>query len=150
MLDLNGMIKMDKTYNYKKLIPSLNWFKKRPIDVEWDVQLNKTNRSKLSYKLVFLNPGTWLRNQRTCKIWDKELNEMLDNPVFTEGYDGSYLTKKSFDDYTITLNGTRLWISNYPYCYGYNYDNNNSKLPKRGTVKRLHNILKQEERKFYA
>ena len=75
-----------------------------------------------------LQPSCWMRNHSYCKYWDAEINKQLDNPVFTE-----------FSKHTVKLNGTNIWVANYPYSYGNAMDNSES-LPSRQTVRRLRGL----------
>lgn len=87
----------------------------------------------IRFSFIF-RPTYWVRNYRCSEEWDKELNSMLDKPVFE--YTGSH---------TIKLNGKMVWISNYPYAYGSPYEWGVEVLPRRETVIRLKDTLD----KFY-
>ena len=60
---------------------------------------------------IFVTPHCWIRNHRTNSHWDKFIRQNLINPEFTRA-----------TGYTIELNGTSIWIGNYPYA---SYSNNN-------------------------
>ena len=86
---------------------------------------------------VVMTPSCWIRNYRTSKEWDRELNHLLDTEDF-EIHNFHLRFVKS---------GTCIWIANYPYAFGdritplenfYGYVN---KLPARKTVFRLYDKI---------
>lgn len=83
-------------------------------------------------KFAFIDPRSWMRLHRTSKAWDKKLNMLLD---------GDY--EINFDYLTCTINGHKVWTGNYPYSYGYVWENSRriTGLPKRSTVRRLYREL---------
>jgi len=94
---------------------------------------------------ILTTPSCWLRHESTNKYWDKKLNEMLDNPEFT-----------NFGSHTVKLNGIEIWVQNKYYSSAGWYKKGVSApyLPKRSTVFRFHDlyekavleyVLKQEE-----
>lgn len=98
-----------------------------------------------------LNPGFWLRNHRTNKVWDNALNKLLDkNPKITD------VTR-----HTCKLDGIKVWVANWPHAYGHKYisfastlseKKVNKALPSRRTILRLRkylyeNYYKAEEHK---
>jgi len=89
----------------------------------------------MKHFLFFLvHPKWWLRNSRINKAWDKWLNDALDDPTYTNP-----------EQYTINLNGVKIWIGNYPYDYGHRfYDdlwNEFNYLPSRKTALKLKRSL---------
>lgn len=62
-----------------------------------------------------LTPGFWLQNYPTNWEWDAMLNRLLD-----EGH------KIKEGNYTVTINGIEIWVSNYPFPMGI------PTIPKRG------------------
>lgn len=85
------------------------------------------------FKYLF-RPSFWLQNTETDLVWDKKLNELLDNEKIQ---DISYAT--------VTIGKLEVWIGNYPYAYGSLYNRNDlTGLPKRSTRERL----RQEVLKF--
>lgn len=86
--------------------------------------------------LVWINPIHWIRNSFTSKEWDKNMNELLDNPIsVVYALEGKH---------TVILNGIEIWVENYPYSYGSPYNNctYNNHLPTRITAFRLNKFLK--------
>ncbi len=73
------------------------------------------------------------------KKWDVELNEMLDNKV----------PITTFAKHTVTFEGTDfdVWVSNYPYSYGYQYRPRAGQPPKLSTCLRLHRYVKNQKKK---
>lgn len=53
---------------------------------------------------VITSPTCWFRNYRYNKHWDKIIRKDLENPIF-----------EKISNNTCVLNGTCLWISNFPY-----------------------------------
>ena len=97
------------------------------------------NKQLIINKLkVLITPNCWLRNYRTDKEWDSELNKMLDNPIFTCRY-------TELEPFDIHINGVSIWICNYPYAFAYSYtplkDICEKCLPRRSTVFRLKDAL---------
>jgi hypothetical protein len=80
---------------------------------------------KFKYFLHSMHPSAILRTSRTDKVWDKQVNELLDNPE----------SINRISEYSIIINGYHIWTSNYPYAYG--NQSGRDKLPRRSTVARL-------------
>jgi hypothetical protein len=76
-----------------------------------------------------LIPRYWTQNEPTCLVWDKVLNKALDN--FPIEYRGGH---------TCNIGPLQVWISNWPYAYGYN-NRHRSGLPKVATRKRLRRMI---------
>jgi hypothetical protein len=86
-------------------------------------------KNKTKYKIkAIINPRHWLRNNSTHKAWDKWLWESLNNYELEE-----------VGTYRATINGQRVWISNYPYASG-SFDGLDSFICSRAT-----NILLREK-----
>lgn len=86
---------------------------------------------KLLLKIyVTINPVYWLQNHPTSAAWDYHLNKMLDNPKF------EYMSH-----HRISLNGTHIWIANYPYAFG-------SKCIKSGWSFDILNLLPYRTTRF--
>jgi len=79
-----------------------------------------------------VNPRWWVMNDYYNEIWDRELNNLLDNYKL-----------KDIDKYTATLNGVEIWIGNYPYAYATVYTNGHVYgRPSRSTIYRLRQRVK--------
>ncbi len=79
-----------------------------------------------------VNPRWWVMNDYYNEIWDRELNNLLDNYKL-----------KDIDKYTATLNGVEIWIGNYPYAYATVYTNGHVYgRPSRLTIYRLRQRVK--------
>ncbi len=79
-----------------------------------------------------VNPRWWVMNDYYNEIWDRELNNLLDNYKL-----------KDIDKYTATLNGVEIWIGNYPYAYASVYTNGHVYgRPSRWTIYRLRQRVK--------
>ncbi len=90
--------------------------------------------------LNFLHPKWWLSNEPTNDDWDRILNGYLDNQYLQiDTTDNFHYTVKL----TVGKDSVTIWISNYPYCYGYDYGNRVRVLPKKRTRLKLHNMLKE-------
>jgi hypothetical protein len=72
---------------------------------------------------ILTTPICWIRVHSTNKALDAWMIQALKNPEFSE-----------ITSYTIVLNNKKLWIENYPYCYGYLYGHQTYGLPSRSTV----------------
>lgn len=78
-------------------------------------------------------PSFWHQIEKTCLIWDKALNEILDkNPNVVTG---PYETK---------IGDLSIWTSNYPYSYGHP-SNSSNMLPLPITRVRLRNYIAKKE-----
>jgi hypothetical protein len=78
---------------------------------------------------LLLNPSHWIRNERTSNVLTKWYEEkILDGVKFT-----------NIGTHTATFDNQNVWISNYPYCC-FNLLGDDG-LPKRRTVKKLHDLL---------
>lgn len=82
---------------------------------------------------ILFTPRCWVRNYPTSKVWDKKLNELLDKyPIAV------------LNAYVVRLGEAHIWISNYPYAYGYLHVGGMPEyLPSRKTVFRLYDTIKQ-------
>ena len=79
---------------------------------------------KIDWQRLF-TPTAWFQIYQTDRLWDKELNDILDNIQSIE-----------FTNYTTTINGITLWTSNWPYAYGFAFDGHAfSKTPALPTMK---------------
>ena len=72
-----------------------------------------------------LRPSFWLQNRPTCKIWDKKLNDLMDNAK-----------EVKVRDHTCHIDGVGVWISNHPYASGSLYPSGYF-LPKKRTREKL-------------
>lgn len=80
---------------------------------------------------AIFHPGFWFSNYPISDVWDGWLRGHLEKktPIKREG------------KHTISINGTHIWTSNYPFSFGSPYDCNPEVLPKRRTRKLLFDIL---------
>jgi hypothetical protein len=89
---------------------------------------------QVTWLRILVTPGCWTRNKETDEFWDSALKAELQNPVFTE-----------LETHTIKLNGREIWVSNYPYSYGNNYDMGyEGGLPSRKTAFLLYDLVVEE------
>ena len=56
---------------------------------------------------VIVTPTCWVRIDQYSKIWDAELNRLLDTCKIT-----------NIDEYSVMIGGKRIWIANHPYGSG--------------------------------
>lgn len=84
-------------------------------------------------------PRFWLQNYPTDWEWDATLNRLLDTHDPKPGY------------MTVSLGGVDVWVSNWPYSYGYPYTPRMDGLPSVATRKRLRAAIRRREREaFYS
>lgn len=79
------------------------------------------------YRLL---PQYWQQLYPSDKAWDDELNAALDK----------YGIKK-INEYTCQVGPHTIWISNWPYAFGYNYNTLHIRLPLVKTRLRIKNLL---------
>lgn len=82
---------------------------------------------------IITTPSCWLRNAKTCNIWDCRLNQLMD-----------MYELKLVDDHEVKLGSTSIWVSNWPYAFGSNYSSNRivcEPLPSRTTCFRLKDLI---------
>ena len=86
---------------------------------------------KIAYWVSF---GTYIRNYRTSKEHSQVVNRLLDDP-------NTELTIE--DEFTILLGGLRLWARNFPFAYGFIWNDHKvaRRLPNRATVFRLRQVV---------
>jgi hypothetical protein len=94
-------------------------------------------KTLISWVFNILQPSCWVRNHPACKYWDAELNAQLDNPTFTD-----------FGKHTVKLNGSLIWVANYPYAYGTARHSAEDALPFRSTVRRLRRLHTEAYAKY--
>lgn len=103
----------------------------------------KTIRTILTNVSFIFRPAFWMGEGKVCKKWDVELNALLDYHEETNGAE-----TRNEANYILHINGVEVWIENYPYAYGRQwnsrayYPNVNSVLPRRATRIRLRKIAK--------
>lgn len=98
------------------------------------------NLKSLKYFILGMMPNHWIRNYPTSSSWDKELNELLDDPnTKIEHYHHGF---------NIKINNDKLvWVGNYPFAYGSYYGTikkfgqGNECLPRRATCVKLKEIV---------
>lgn len=54
-----------------------------------------------------ITPSAWLQNYPTGWVWDRRLNELLDEHGVTD-----------IRDHTVKVGNVTVWVSNWPYGYG--------------------------------
>lgn len=81
-----------------------------------------------------LLPQFWLQNERTDYEWDALLNELMDKHEVTRT-----------DAFTVQIGPVEVWVSNWPYQYGYAYRPHHRGLPTVGTRIRLKNLAPARE-----
>lgn len=74
------------------------------------------------YRLL---PGFWMQNRKTSRPWDQALNRALDLGVTFVGA------------HEATVGPFTVWVSNYPYGFGYNRNDPLELLPRCATRIRL-------------
>lgn len=94
--------------------------------------------------LVVLSPRIWVKLGKFDKSTDDLVNSLIEG--WTEkgkGFSISDFYVKDIDS------GLRLWVSNYPYCYGHQEKGDllatpldNYKLPYPSTIRRLRKFQK--------
>jgi len=84
---------------------------------------------------ILFNPAIWFLNYPVSKKWDKLLNEVLDSPNLHIKQEGPY---------TVSINGLKVWVSNYPYAYGTPYLIHAS--PRRTTILKLKKMMDKLEK----
>lgn len=78
-----------------------------------------------------LLPMYWYQEGPTDWDWDATLNEILDNAK-----------EVGLSTYTTTIDGVRIWTSNWPYAYGSFYHNgSNEGVPSIKTRHRLRKLI---------
>lgn len=76
-----------------------------------------------------LIPRYWMQNYPSDKEWDKILNHLMDT------------CEPEFDHMTVRFGPIEVWVSNYPYAFGYPYRHKQEYLPYVRTRKRLKKIV---------
>ena len=83
----------------------------------------------LGFLRVLFTPACWVAHKKYSADWDMELNVLLANYKF-----------KYTDEFTASLGGTEIWISNHPYAsfskWERDVDTNSKPRPKRITMLR--------------
>lgn len=103
----------------------------------------KIIRKILTNVSFIVRPAFWLSSGKVCKKWDAELNALLDHHEQTNGAE-----TLNESNYIMHIKGVEVWIENYPYAYGRQwnsrafYPNVNSVLPRRTTRIRLRKLVK--------
>jgi len=70
-------------------------------------------------------PSCWIRAGTYSSNWDREINDLMSKNVFKRS---GYCTAR--------LGSRTVWIANHPYASFADYDNCNSDLPSRETVRK--------------
>ena len=83
---------------------------------------------------VLLTPSCWVRIHRTSRIWDKQLQKLLEENKW-----------RNHDWYTAYLDNNEIWISNHPYASFCPYKPVKlNVLPRRKTVLYAADRLEQD------
>lgn len=77
-------------------------------------------------------PRFWLQNKPTSLVWDRALNAALDKHLVMN------VTR-----HTCQVGPFTVWISNYPYAFGYNYGDAFEELPRCATRMRLRRAVQK-------
>jgi len=83
---------------------------------------------------ILTTPSCWIRNEITNKYVSNFIKKSLDDghvPIM-------------INQYTHRLNNKCIWTSNYPYSFGYLYNDHTKSLPDRRTVFRLYDAIMKE------
>lgn len=89
-------------------------------------------RGFLDFIRYLFRPQFWVSNYPVNDTWDRILNELIDH----------HSTVEIQGEYTLSLDGVVVWISNYPYAFGYNYKRP-GQLPRRRTREKLMDLVIQ-------
>lgn len=86
----------------------------------------------LLYSLrVIITPSCWIRNHSIDQSFNEGMITALNDPEFNR-----------IDEHFVELNGIKLWVCNYPYCYGCeDLPTGLTFLPSRVTVFKLHDAI---------
>lgn len=83
------------------------------------------------YWMIFKDTTIWYRNSNTGKEWDHTLRLLLED-----------IKEIKLDSFNMYLNGYEIWIANWPYAYGYCWDESRDDLPSRVTALKLREVEK--------
>ena len=84
--------------------------------------------SDFFFRLV--RPSFWGQHYTTDYVYDELLNQILDKCEI-----------EIVDIYTVKINGIEVWVSNFPYSYGYMYKNPDRGMPRPRTRVRLQHMV---------
>lgn len=88
--------------------------------------------------ILRLLPKFWLRGRPTSKAWDEVLNYALDHQGVLN------VTR-----HEAIVGPFAVWISNYPFAFGYNRDDALEMLPRVRTQMRLRRAIEQFQKERY-
>ena len=92
--------------------------------------------------LRVINPAWWVNLFKISHEWDKALNQAMD--------DGVEVHKMSSSGYTVMLGNQPIWISNFPYAYGYAWGDGQTReeyrVPLHLTRYRLRRYIKSQHK----
>lgn len=92
----------------------------------------------MSIDFYRLLPSFWIQTRKTFDPWDKALNKALDTFEVTE-----------VGPHTARVGPFEVWISNYPYAFGYNRSDALELIPRCRTRIRLRKaIMKAHEGRY--
>lgn len=80
------------------------------------------------------HPSFWLSNYESHEYWDAKVNQLIDR---------NEKVMMSPHGHEAIIGGYTIWISNYPFCFGYNRKALEI-LPYRRTRKRLRDYIIKE------
>ena len=125
-----------ENHDFSRLIPNFTPVKR----VFSRMRVDLSSKTAIKYWWYLLHPAHYFcRLGKTCKYWDKALLRMLHEPK----------SLRRVSSYTIELNGVKIWVSNYPYSYGYEHADGHGRLPSRKTVVLLKLLVEALDDKIY-
>lgn len=83
-------------------------------------------------------PRFWIQNKKTFLPWDRALNRALDTHLITQ-----------VGAHTCQVGPFEVWISNYPYAFGYNRADALEQLPRCRTRMRLRRAIMKYQTDTY-
>jgi len=101
-----------------------------------------THRILLTINFI-INPIWWFMNYKYGANWDKKVNDLLDTNEFKVN---------DPQGRTALIGDCSIWLGNYPYAYGLNWDPRISVRPSRYTIWRIRqrykwDILSKEDKR---
>lgn len=78
------------------------------------------------------HPHFWIQNHRTSYKWDYALNRLLASDLDVDVVAGGHLAK---------IGDMKVWVANYPYCFGHPNNPFAAVLPAPLTRRKLKRIV---------
>ncbi len=99
---------------------------------------------------IFIHPNYWHMLYPYNKAWDKKLNNYLNEGFdLVEQYHLILPSRCKFDKntFTICVEGSCIWVQNYPYAYGSPVlkDKPSKIRPSRYTIRRLRRYIENHK-----